>query len=111
VKFEMNCKTISSIFLDESLLDMLDSIINPMEEPMFNPFVAEDNTFTVEFTKADGSPGRITGKLVAPNYEGSKLDLIAYLAGLSGQDRIPVWTTQGWRSFYQNKVTHFKLGE
>ncbi len=78
---------------------------------MFNPFVAEDNTFTVEFTKADGSPGKITGKLVAPNYEGSKLDFMAYLAGLSGQDRIPVYTAQGWRSFYTTKVTFFKLGE
>ena len=78
---------------------------------MFNPFVAEDKTFTVEFTKADGSPGRITGKLIADNYTGTKADLIAYLAGLSGQDRIPVWTAQGWRSFYVAKVTHFKLGE
>jgi hypothetical protein len=99
------------ILLDESLLDMLDTIINPMERPMFNPFVAEDKTFTVEFIKADGSHGKTTGKLVAPNYEGSKLDLMAYIASLSDQDRIPVWTDKGWRSFYASKVIYFKLGE
>lgn len=123
----MKSKSPCSIFLDglneyrlpnteiydlccESLLDMLDTIINPMEKMMFNPVAVQGQTFTVEFTKADGSPGTITGKLVAPNYEGSDNELLAYTIDLLSKDRIPVYTAQGWRSFYATKVTHFKIG-
>lgn len=106
----MQCQSWYNKNLDESLLDMLDSIINPMEEPMFNPVAVQDQVFTVEFTKADGSPGTVTGKLVAPNYEGSKEELLAYTIDLLEKDRIPVYTAQGWRSFYTNKVTYFKFG-
>ena len=98
------------ILLDESLLDMLDRIINPLEEPMFNPVQVQDQIFTVEIIKQDGSPGVITDKLVADNYEGSKEELLAYTIDLLERDRIPVFTAQGWRSFYVNKVTHFKFG-
>lgn len=96
--------------LDESLFDILDKIINPMEEPMFNPVMVQDQIFTVEIVKVDGSPGIITGKLIADNYEGSKEELLAYTIDLLDRDRIPVFTTQGWRSFYVSKVTHFKFG-
>lgn len=78
---------------------------------MFNPIAVQGETFTVEFTKTDGSPGKITGRLVAPNYEGSENELLAYTVDLLTKDRIPVCTAQGWRSFYTNKVTHFKIGE
>jgi hypothetical protein len=115
VGFDMFCKSYNKYsgpqhdFGCESLLDMLDSIINPMEEPMFNPILVQDRVFTVQFTKQDGTAGMVTGKLVAPNYEGTSDDLLAYCVGLLEQDRVPVYTAQGWRSFYTSKVTQFQL--
>lgn len=78
---------------------------------MFNPLTVGHNTFTVEFTKQDGSHGTLTGKLVAPNYEGSDNELLAYQISLLEKDIVPVYTSKGWRSFYQSKVTYFKFGE
>jgi hypothetical protein len=99
-----------TIPLDESLLDMLDTIINPMEEPMFNPLTVGNKTFTVEVMKQDGTLGTLTGKLVAPNYDGTADDLLAYSAGLLEKDLTPIYTDKGWRSFYQSKVVSFTFG-
>jgi hypothetical protein len=98
------------IFLDESLLGALDYIINPMEEPMFNPLTTGDKTFTVEVEKQDGTLGTLTGRLVAPNYDGTSTDLVAYCAGLLEKDLTPIYTAKGWRSFYQSKVVSFEFG-
>jgi hypothetical protein len=98
------------IFLDESLLDALDYIINPMEEPMFNPLTTGDKTFTVEVEKQDGTLGTLTGKLVAPNYDGTPDDLLAYCVGLLEKDLTPIYTSKGWRSFYASKVVSFEFG-
>ena len=77
---------------------------------MFNAFVAYQNTFTVEFIKADGSPGKVTGKLIAPNYEGTQAEFMKYLVSLEDKDIIPVYTDKGWRSFYKDNVMHFYVG-
>jgi hypothetical protein len=96
--------------LDNSLLDMLEDTINPWEKPMFNPLTVGRNLFTVEFTKQDGSLGKITGKLFAPNFTGSDNEVLAYTLGLLEKDIVPVYTDKGWRSFYQTKVVSFKFG-
>ena len=101
------------IFLDESLLDMLEDLNDPWEtrgNQMFNPLIVQDQTFTVEVIKQDGTTGTITGKLVAPNYEGSKNELMAYTIDLLEKDIVPIYTDKGWRSFYTNKVISFKFG-
>ncbi len=71
---------------------------------MFNALEILASTFTVEFTKIDGSLRSLTGKLVAPNYEGSNEDLLAYCASLEGSTNVPVYTAQGWRSFNPTKA-------
>jgi hypothetical protein len=112
MEYDFYSKGVPSLtnLLDESLLDMLDTIINPMEEYMFNPVAVQGQTFTVEIIKQDGTLGTLTGQLVAPNYEGSKEELFAYTVDLLNQDRVPVYTDKGWRSFYQTKVVSFKFG-
>jgi hypothetical protein len=102
--------TLESIFLDESLMDVLEHLNNPMEEQMFNPLTAYNKTFTVEVQKQDGTLGTLTGKLVAPNYDGTPADLLAYCAGLLEKDLVPIYTSKGWRSFYQSKVVSFEFG-
>lgn len=99
--------------LDESLLTMLEWIINPREDDntMFNPLTVGKNLFTVEYIKQDGTTGKLTGKLVAPNYTGSDNELLAYTIGLLEKDLVPLWTDKGWRSFYQSKVVSFKFGK
>lgn len=99
----------SEIVLDESLITMLDKIINPTEEPMFTPSLIQNQTFTVEFVKQDGSIGSLTGRLVAPNYEGTPKDFEDYTKGLENKDLIPIYTDKGWRSFYKGKVVSFTL--
>ena len=77
---------------------------------MFNPHAVMDQTFTVEIVKQDGTLGTLTGKLIAPNYAGSKGELESYCISLFNHDVIPIYTAKGWRSFYKDKVTYFKFG-
>jgi hypothetical protein len=100
-----------AISLDESLLDMLDNILNPMEEDMFNPLLAYNQTFTIEYTKQDGTLSKMTGTLFAPDYKGTPADALAYCTLLLEKDWVPLWTDKGWRSFYQSKVVSFHFGE
>lgn len=76
---------------------------------MFNPLTTADRTFTVEVTKQDGTLGTLTGRLVAPNYEGTPTDLLGYCASLLEKDLTPIYTDKGWRSFRQTKVVSFTL--
>ena len=97
------------VSLDESLLDMLEDLIRVGEDDMFNPHAVLGQKFTVEYVKADGTVATLTGRLIAPNYEGSKGELEAYCISLFNKDVIPVWTDKGWRSFYANKVIYTKI--
>ena len=76
---------------------------------MFTPSLIQNQTFTVEFVKQDGSIGSLTGRLVAPNYEGTPKDFEDYTKGLENKDLIPIYTDKGWRSFYKGKVVSFTL--
>lgn len=101
---------LASIFLDESLMDMLEHLHNPWETPMFNPLTVGRNKFTVEIIKNDGSIGKVTGTLFDPNFSGSDNEVLAHTLALLEQDLVKVWTDKGWRSFYQSKVVSFKFG-
>jgi hypothetical protein len=98
--------------LDESLLTMLEWVINPIEDDntMFNPLIIGRNVFTVEYIKADGSTGKLTGTLWSPDYKGTDNEMLAHCIDLLEKDIVPVWTDKGWRSFYQSKVVSFKFG-
>jgi len=97
------------IHLDESFLDMLEDLIRIGEDEVFNPHAVLGQKFTVEYIKQDGSEAVLTGRLVAPNYEGTPGELEAYCIGLLGKEVIPVWTDRGWRSFHASKVFYYKI--
>jgi hypothetical protein len=97
--------------VDTSLLDMLDILINDGKDDdmVFNPHAVLGQLFTVEYVKTDGTHGKLTGRLVAPNYEGTPGELEAYCIGLLNQDLIRIYTDKGWRSFYASKVFYYKI--
>lgn len=77
---------------------------------MFNALEVMGSLFTVTVQRKDGTLRDLTGRLIAPNYTGSKDDLTAYCASLEEKNLVPIYTDEGWRSFYQDKVISIRFG-